>query len=199
MVPAQRNKLQLYLILAGFPGILGLFLPFTMKITPWRALTLYFAWIMAGPAFLPLFITTAMILLWFKGSLPGVIKFLIYLLSAISAGFTLTFSSLWLMPLPDHASRNLHEWLMIIVPTVILISGAAMLVARIKQKDTETGPLLAAMFAYIANILMCLIFSYAGNDKPLTEGWQSGAWLSLFTLAVYLIQIFLFIRKREIA
>jgi len=192
---SNRWNEHLSLAVAGFFGIVGLFLPFSYNTSPMQALLMKEVWPLGVPFFLSVFISAAAIRWIISGSFSKVEKTIAYFVGAAAAGVTLSF-----IFNGDSWPSNFQEWLAFPIPIVVFLSGAYLVFRNFrKQVSRETNPLIAMQVAYLANCLFCLVsFWYNGNNF-FSGGWQIGAYFCLAASIVYLIQIVLFSgQKNEI-
>jgi hypothetical protein len=176
--------LHLLLTLAGLAGIAGLFLPFTANTSPVDALRddLWGVWRLAVPFFLAPFALAAGVRWIIAGPLSGPERLVAYVVSAASACLTLYFVG---DGLKDQGwPSNVRDWLVVLVPVVVLLSGAYVLVPKLGfGRSSGFNPVLAIQVAYLANALLCLI-GFFGE-------WQVGAYCALVPALAYLVQIVL--------
>jgi hypothetical protein len=183
-------RIQLYLIIAGGIGIIAIFLPFTFNLSPWAAALASFRgeifmneiWHIALPAFLPVLITIATLRWLIKETLSLSERMIAYVLSATSVCITLS------LLLKNGWPKEIKDWFIIVIPVIALVFGIFVLLRN--RHNTTLTPFLtiiAMQIAYMVNCLLCLTGFFGG--------WQIGAYCSLVTVIVYLIQMILVFRN----
>jgi hypothetical protein len=197
MPDPPRSRIHVLLTVLGLAGIAVPFLPFTMGIfsdvSPLDAVKRYGVFMLLGmPFFLCIFISAASIrwLIW--GLFSRAERAIAYLASAAMACLTLSF--LLEVIVEDGLAKiahewDAHEWLAFAAPLLIIIIGVfALLKGFRKCASKQFSVLLALQVAYLANCAFCLVGFY--------PDWLIGAYCSLLTAAVYVLQIALVLGQR---
>jgi hypothetical protein len=188
-----RRNFHLFLTVAGTTGIAGLFLPFTFDYSPVESVSDENIWRLAAPFFLSVLITIYSVLRIVPVSFPVAGKVFAYIISAATAGLTLS-----IYFTGDVGASEFQEWLALIIPLVVLISGTCLVIVKSKkQTSREYNPLIAIQVAYLANCLMCLVAFWPSGQGIFKGGWQIGAYFALTTAVVYLLQIALFLTQKD--
>ena len=186
----RLSRLNFILALAGTTGIISLFLPFTVDVTPWMALSDSYMWKLGTPAFLTIPVTAAYLRLHYRGPFSVVEKWSLYAMALASA-----FITLWVIFMEVGFVPDWKEWFYSLVALLVMIAGTMILVSGAKKGRSVVNPVLAVQTAYLANCLMCLLAFFPTNEGLLDFTWQAGAWLSLVTALVYLAQILLITKQ----
>lgn len=188
-----HRKAHILLTLSGLTGIVSLFLPFTFDVSPLYALQEHSWWKLAAPFFLSVLVFVAAMRWIISGSFTAIWKAIVYFISVASAMITISFFFAG-----GASPSEFIEWSGLAVAVVVLLSGSWLVISKlIKQTSDVYCPLIALQVAYLANCLMCLVIFFRVGSGGLGNDWQIGAWLSLITVIVYLLQIFLFATQRD--
>lgn len=174
-------RIYLILTIIGASGILAIFIPFTWDNSPLNAVFDKYMWRLGWPCFFPILVSIASLRLLFSKTLSRTEQVIAYLLSLTSVCITLSFYFVFVSEMPS----TFKEWLSYIIP-LIMVGFAIFVLIRFRNNATFM-PVLAIFsmqFAYLANILLCLI-GFLGE-------WQIGAYFSLVTAIIYLTQISVF-------
>ena len=193
-VNTDRLGLRPYLVGLGVLGSTTLFLPFTYDIAPLYAIVLL-TWnlgsdveilLVASPFVLTIPIIAASVqgLLPGRRSRPGWIT--AYALALAMAGVTL---SVLVLVFFDRL-----EWdLIVFSPLTILALGVGWIIRNWRRGLPHAlNAVIAMQVVYIANGVLCLALF-------IDEGWQSGAYMTLVTVVVYLADIALVSSTRSTA
>jgi len=175
--------LQWILTVTGVTGIPAIFLPFTVGTSPWAAaFGGYGLWQIALPAFLSLPVTY-LLMRWLIAKKLLITEQLIACLLSIASAFTTLAVYVKDMTYP----ADLKEWVVFILPLLIICSGIFILVRiRNKKMFNPYGAILCLQLAYLANCVLSL-GAFIGE-------WQSGAYLIMLTVTAYLIQLILVLK-----
>lgn len=181
---SKRSIAQLLLTAAGMAGIVGLFLPFTRGVMPASEL---FEWGFFGfglavlPAFLSVFASAASIRWIVSGSLSRLERVIAYVASTAAVG-VLSFYLFGLIS--DRLPLGLREWLSMMMPLVILLSGIFLLIRNSKTgRSKEFNPVMAILIAYSAYATLWLTTLYGA--------WEAGAYCILVAVVAFLLQTIL--------
>jgi len=170
---------------------LALFLPFTLGISPLMAVqdeSFFQMWRIAAPAFLSVLVFGAAMRWIISHRFSKAEKAIAYFISVLSAYHTIS-----LLFNNGHFPSEFIERFALVVAIVVLLSGSWLVISMLKKPSSGVYcPIIALQVAYLANCLMCL-FVYSIEDY----GWQIGAWLSLATAVIYLLQIYLFATQKD--
>jgi hypothetical protein len=186
----RRFRIQLLLTIAGGIGIFAIILPFTWDVSPFAAATASRGellakdlWRPAMPFFLPALITIASLRWLISGTLSRSERMIVYVMSAASVCITLSF-----IVNPSGWPTDLIEWLIMVIPLVTFGFGIiSLLRTRYNVMLKPFRAIMSMQVAYLANCLLCLS-AFFGQ-------WQIGAYCSLVTAIVYLIQMILVFRR----
>jgi hypothetical protein len=189
----QQEKVHLWITLAGLTGIVSLFLPFTWSVSPMKALLDKDIWKLAAPFFLSIPIIIASLRWFITGSFSRSWQTIGYVTSAGSAIITVSFFFTG-----GAFPSEFREWFALAVAVFVLLAGNLLVIMKLR-KHAEEGycPLIALQVAYLANCLMCLVLFRPEYSSLFGFSWQIGAWFSLATALIYLLQIYLFTRQRN--
>ena len=185
MDPRDR-KLHKSLAFGGLIGIPGLFLPFAFDYSPVEALKEWELWKIAVPFFLAPFISAGSFRWAASGSLSSKQTLLGYALGLCGVGFILLHYFInYFEP------TAIYEWLSMIIPPIILISGMVLVGYNWRiPRSRAYNPVLAMQTAYLSNASICLI--------GLFWRWQVGAYCVLAACGVYGVQILRISRSSKI-
>lgn len=187
-----QQKVHLWLAIAGLIGIVSLFLPFTMSVSPMQALLEKDFWKLAAPFFLSILISIASLRLLITGSFSRSWLTIGYVISAGSAIITISFFFTG-----NSSPSEFMEWIALALAIVVLLAGSWLVIAKSRKQITEGYcPLIALQVAYLANCLMCLVLFRPESSSMFGFSWQIGAWFSLATAMIYLLQIYLFTTQK---
>ena len=190
----SHRKVHLFLAIAGMTGIAGLFLPFTAGVSPFSAAFRNFLWIECVPFLLTIPITGACIYLISRGPLPKVGKVIAYTFSLASAFGTVYIIYTGIV----NWTSGMIELVWIIIPLFVFISGGWLIINKIiKGSAREYCPIMVLQFTYLANCLLCLVEYWPSGGDFIHFGWEIGAWFSLATAIIYLLQIYLFATQKN--
>jgi hypothetical protein len=184
----SQQKVHLLLAIAGLTGIASLFLPFTMSVSPMQALLEKDFWKLAAPFFLSVLISIASLRWIIMGSFSRTWKTIAYIFGTWSSCITISFFFT-----AGASTSEFMEWIALAVAVAVLLSGSWLVISKLR-KQTAGGycPLIALQVAYLANCLMCLVLFRPESSSMFGFSWQVGAWFSLATVVIYLLQIYLF-------
>ncbi len=186
MQDVKQIRVQQALIVAGLAGVVAVFLPFTENISPFD--TLYglddHLWQLGLPFFLALPITAASLRLLLSATLSTAEKIFAYVMSI---GAIIIFFPVFEEYFEEFLSFEVQyaiEFVPIALYCVVLIVGLAYLVVGLKSRNLgKHAPVTAMQIVYIAHCSFLLTVFYF-------DSWlQAGAYLTLFTAVVYLVQI----------
>jgi uncharacterized membrane protein (DUF373 family) len=187
----QQQKVHLWLTLAGLTGIVSLFLPFTLSVSPMQALQEKDFWKLAAPFFLSVLISLAVLRWLITSSFSRSWQAIGYIISAGSAFITISFFFTGSI-----SPSEFMEWIAFAAAVVVILASSWLVIAKLrKQLAGGYCPLIALQVAYLANCLMCLVLFRPENSSMFGFSWQIGAWFSLATAVIYLLQIYLFTRQ----
>lgn len=193
----SHRKVHVFLAIAGLTGIAVLFLPFTFDISPLMALQNRLTWKVAAPAFLAVLISFAAMRWIISGSLSRAEAGIAYIVSIASAFATLSCLYQIIRESWSPSEFEVTLVLLIVIPFFVLLSGSWLVISKLKRKiSRDYNPIIALQVAYLADCLMCLIMYCPFFDDFMT-GWQIGAWLSIATVVIYLLQIYLFSTQKD--
>jgi len=193
----SHRKLHVFLSIAGLTGIAVLFLPFTFDISPLTALQEQSYWKIAAPAFLAVFISFAAVRWIISGSFSKAEVVIAYIVSTASAFETLSFLYQIIRETWPPSEFEVTLIFVIVIPLLVLLSGSWLVISKLKHKiSRDYCPIIALQVAYLADCLMCLILFCPFFDDFFT-GWQIGAWFSIATAVIYLVQIYLYSTQKD--
>jgi hypothetical protein len=188
----NHRKVHLMLTIAGLTGIVSLFLPFTWDVSPMKALLDKDFWKLAAPFFLSVLISIASLRWITTGSFGRTLQIIGYGISALSAIVTISFFFT-----AGASPSEFMEWIALSVAVVVLLAGSWLVISKLrKQVAGGYYPLIALQVAYLANCLMCLVLFRPEYSSLFGFSWQIGAWFSLITAMIYLVQIYLFTTQK---
>jgi len=170
-------RVHVLLTIAGAIGILAMFLPFTWGTSPAGGTFDKELWRLAWPFFLPPLITIAAARWLLSGRVSPPERAIAYTVSAATVCVTLS-NYVRVLEWP----RHFKEQVGFLFPFIVLAFGLfALLRIRRNELLKPFGAVVSLQVAYLANCLLCLS-SFFGS-------WQIGAYCSLVTAIVYLIQM----------
>ena len=170
-------KIPLILTVAGTAGIPAIFLAFTWNTSPWSAALDKNLWRIAWPFFLPILISITSLRWHTSMKLSQPERVIAYLVSTAMVCVTLS-GYVMQYGLPN----KFKEWIGFFFPFIIL--AIAFFILLRTQQNAAFKPyraIITMQTAYLANSLLCL--------SAFWGAWQIGAYCSLVTTIVYLIQI----------
>jgi len=178
-------------LILGIPAIVLLFLPYTTDTSPWEAVREWNDFwlgpeiaLLGLPFFLSLLVFVVEAQLFLKKSLPKTERIVchIFAYAALACGLLI----LTLGIRGNGFSEMIPLFLIFGIPSLIAIS--LMFLARRLGPDKAT--LVAMRAAWLPNAITCGILFW-------TEGWQIGAYLAAFTIALYAGEITLLMTGKE--
>lgn len=213
MVGTPTRLLQFCLVALSSIGIASIFLPFTRSVAPFDVIVLNEPGILAGqlpnrfdillillvsPFWLAIPITLASVKRLWAGRLSRVAWLTCYGLALVMAAATLGFIGLGLSEKPLPTDWSLEKYLavfspqehLVLLPVAILVLGAGWVIRNRRRRLLlhALNAVIAMQVAYIANGVLCLAL--------FQDDWKTGAYVTLGTVAVYLIHI-VFVSSRR--
>jgi hypothetical protein len=179
--------MKLAFLILGIPAVVQIFLPFTSGVSPLEAVKELFNWdspvygigLLGMPFFSALFALTWKVRSYL--AIP-VKKLEIVGGYGLAAASILPLGFLVVGGLLSSHSLSSDEWVIIPITGFLIFVWIALLVVNIRRQVPSTASVhLALLSAYIPNAAFCL-WGFRG-------GWQVGAYLALFAVIVYSIEI----------
>ncbi|MFQ5757813.1 MAG: hypothetical protein ACE5H7_17185 [Acidiferrobacterales bacterium] len=198
----DRLGLRPYLVGLGVLGITTLFLPFTHDVAPLQAIVLItWDWYLGhfdDTALLillvasPFVLTIPIIAASVQGLLPGRRSrpawLTAYALALAMAGVTLS-----VLALSEFYDNLWEEYFIVFSPLTVLALGIGWIIRNWRRGLAHTlNAVIAMQVVYIANGALCLALFF-------DEGWESGAYMTLVTVVLYLAAIALVSSTRSTA
>jgi hypothetical protein len=185
----NRSRSQVLITALGSAGVLLIFLPFTWSTSPLSAVIRGRSaniWQLGLPFFLAILVTVASIRRLVSGRWSRSETIVDYITALIMMCVTLSLYGRnlgWPIDLANlEWPQSTREQFAMSIPLLSVIIGVP-LILRNRRRGLPEGwnAVVSMQIAYFANGLLCLL-AFIGD-------WQIGAYLTLFTIMVYLIQI----------